>query len=506
MIGSYTAQQAREAEAARQREVPDGYLMQIASYGLAQAVLRLLAQRTGGAYGRSVLLLVGPGGNGGDALHCGAFLRRRGIDVTAVLVREQTYPGALSAYLSAGGRLLDATTSEAATTSNAEMTGDAAVAGGAAIRSAGAAELAAAIEAADVVVDGIAGLGSGRPVGLPAPATQALAAHDAVVAVDLPSGVSVDTGAVADDAVRAAVTVTFGCHKNAHFLAPAAACCGEIELVDIGLGPHLPRADAGVLTADEVYGAWPRQPYDGHKYSTGVVGVVAGSAKYPGAAVLSVGGAVRAKPGMVRYVGAQQAADRVIDAWPEAVVESSVSAAGRTQAWVVGPGIGIDTRGERLLEAVLSSDVPAVVDADALTLLAGRVGQLAQRTAPTVLTPHAGEFERIFFGIDDPLSAARRAADDSGCVVLLKGPTTVVAAPGAPALINSTGTPRLATAGTGDVLAGMLGALLASGVEPRRAAAMAAYAHGEAAASARFTPSASDLPALLRELLAVRLD
>lgn len=475
MIGLYTAAQVRAAEATRMREAPAGSLMQQASYGLAQAVLRLLGHTTGGVYGRSVVLLVGPGGNGGDALYAGVVLRSRGVAVEALLVGNTTYPGALPAYRAAGGTLLEQ------------------------------ADAPSVLRAADAVVDGIAGLGSGRGVGLPPDTADALAEYACVVAVDVPSGVAVDTGEVAADAVQARCTVTFGCYKIAHFLAPAAKRCGDIELIDIGLGPHLPPAAAGVLSVAEVYESWPRQPCDGHKYSTGVVAIAAGSAKYPGAAVLCVGGAVRAKPGMVRYVGEPAAADRVIAAWPECVVEESVSGTGRAQAWVVGPGLGTDERADSVLTEVLAKDVPVVVDADGLTLLKGRIDSLVERDAATVLTPHAGEFERIFFPITDPLSAAQRAADESGCVVLLKGPTTVVAAPGAPALVNPTGTARLATAGTGDVLAGLTGSLLASGIEPRRAAAMAAYAHGEAAARATGAPSASDLPALLRDLLANRL-
>lgn len=508
MIGMYTAEQVRAAEAARMIEVPAGALMQQAAYGLAQVVLRLLTEATGRVYGSRVVLLVGPGGNGGDALYSGVALLHRGVAVSALLLRDGTYPGALAAFRAAGGTLLgdEAGAPRDASCSALSGAGVRAAADASADAAVGRdAQIAAIVADADVVVDGIAGLGSGRSVGLREPIAAALAAHDFVVAVDVPSGVAVDTGRVADDAVRARATVTFGCHKNGHFLAPAAKLCGDIELIDLGLGPHLPPATAGVLSADEVFGAWPRQPYDGHKYATGVVAIAAGSAKYPGAAVLCVGGALRAKPGMVRYVGEPAAADRVLASWPECVVESSVAATGRAQAWVVGPGLGTDERAAAVLDEVLASDVPVLIDADGLTLLKGRVGELAERDVPTVLTPHAGEFERIFFPIDDPLSAAQRAADESGCVVLLKGPTTVVAAPGAPALVNPTGTARLATAGSGDVLAGIAGSLLAAGIEPRRASAMAAYAHGAAALGAAGMPVASDLPALLRDLLATRL-
>ena len=472
MIGLYTKDRVQDAEAELMAEVPPGSLMQKASFGLAQVVLRLLRERRGGAYGARVVLLVGPGGNGGDALHAGAFLRARGVGVTALLLSDRTYPGALSAFTASGG-----------------------------LAESVAAASADDIRAADVVVDGIAGLGSGRSVDLPAEIAAAVANHRSVVAVDVPSGVAVDTGIAAEDAIHAHTTVTFGCFKPAHFLAPGAQLCGEIELVAIGLGEKLPPAGAGVLTAAEVRNWWPQQPYDGHKYSTGVVAIAAGSAKYAGAAVLCVGGALRAKPGMVRFAGEPPASDQVIEAWPECVVAPSVADAGRTDAWVVGPGIGTDDRGRRLLDDVLATEAPVLVDADGLSLLKGRVGELASRAAPTVLTPHSGEFERIFFEIGDPLTAARRAADESGCVVLLKGPTTVIAAPGAPALINPTGTRRLATAGTGDVLSGIIGALLASGIEPRIAAAMGAYVHGAAARSASGRIIAGDLPALLRAYL-----
>lgn len=470
MIGLYSKQQVQDAEAALMARVPVGSLMEKASYGLAQVVLRLLRERRGGAYGARVVLLVGPGGNGGDALHAGRFLRGRGVGVTALLVADATYPGALAAYKRSGG-LVQMIVDEG----SADLINDAAV-----------------------VIDGIAGLGSGREVGLPSDVGDAVASHGVVVAVDIPSGVSVDTGIPAKDAIRAHATVTFGCYKPAHFLAPGATYCGRIELIDIGLGPELPPADAGVLSDDEVWQQWPRQPYDGHKYSTGVVGIAAGSAKYPGAAVLCVGGAVRSKPGMVRYCGPDRAVDHVIDAWPECVVASSVAEAGRTDAWVVGPGIGTDDRGRELLDEVLARDVPVLIDADGLTLLKDRVDELRTRTAATVVTPHAGEFERIFFEIGDPLSAAQRAADESGCVVLLKGPTTVVAAHGHPALVNPTGSARLATAGTGDVLSGIIGALLASGLEPRMAAAMGAYVHGRAAQAATGPITAGDLPHLLQ--------
>ncbi|WP_134322751.1 NAD(P)H-hydrate dehydratase [Cumulibacter soli] len=468
MIPMYTAEQVRDAEAARMREVPAGSLMQQASYGLAQVVLRLL-RASGGVYGRRVVLLVGPGGNGGDALYAGVTLLRRGVGVEAVLLRSQTYPGALPAFLASGGTIGPQD------------------------------EAASAIDDAHVVIDGIAGLGSSRDVGLAEPLRVALARHRCIVAADVPSGVVPDSGRAAADAIAAHTTVTFGCFKTAHFLAPAANHCGTVELIDIGLAPHLSEPAAHVLSADDVYGSWPRQAYNGDKYALGVVAIAAGSSTYPGAAVLSVGGALRAKAGMVRYAG--EASEPVLAAWPEAVACSAIADAGRAQAWIVGPGLGTDERAEQAVRDVLALDVTALVDADAITVLARNPELLDGRTAPTVLTPHAGEFRRLFGDIDDPLSAAQRAAEKSGAVVLLKGPTTVIAAAGQTPFVNPTGTPQLATAGSGDVLAGIAGALLAAGIEPQRAAAMAAYAHGEAAASAPYSVLASDLPGLLRDRL-----
>jgi hydroxyethylthiazole kinase-like uncharacterized protein yjeF len=216
------------------------------------------------------------------------------------------------------------------------------------------------------------------------------------------------------------------------------------------------------------------------KYSQGVVGIVAGSATYPGAAVLCTGAALRTRPGLVRYAGT--AADGVRAAWPEALVtDGRPGDAGRVQSWVVGPGMGTDDDARRLLTDVLATDLPVVVDADALTMLAGDAALVRGRAAPTLLTPHDREFAR--FGAEpgrDRVGAARRLAADLGCTELLKGDATVVAGREGPAFVNATGTPWLATAGTGDVLAGIAGALLATGLEAALAGAVAAHLHGRA--------------------------
>src|SRR6185437_227416 len=234
----------------------------------------------------------------------------------------------------------------------------------------------------------------------------------------------------------------------------------------------------------------------------------AGSATYPGAGVLSTGAAVRGGAGMVRYAGG--AAEHVRSRWPEAVVtEGKPSEAGQVQAWVVGPGIGTDDAAAGLLRDVLGQDVPVLVDADGLTLLAREPELVRSRTAPTVLTPHDREFERVAGPVGaDRVGAARRAAAEMGVTMLLKGNATVVAGPDGFAYVNPTGTPWLATAGSGDVLSGLAGALLAGGVEPALAAALAAYLHGLAGsiAAGGATTSATGvlaaLPAALRTVCA----
>ena len=415
------------------RELPDGALMQRAAAGLAHAVLDLL----GGGYGRRVVLLVGSGDNGGDALYAGAQLCRRGASVEALLLGSTCHRDGLAALLAAGGLVVDSV--EGLTP--------------------------------DVVVDGIVGIG-GQP-GLRPEAEAAMAQLEgiAVVAVDVPSGVDVDTGELDGAHVRADVTVTFGTHKVAHLVDPAADACGSVHLVDLGL--DLPVADVSSLQARDVSALLPRPGRDAQKYSRGVVGVRAGSETYPGAALLCVAGASCGLVGMVRYVG--HATDAVRLTHPEVVGE------GRVQAWVVGPGSGDDAASA--LAAALADDVPVVVDADALAHVDGPLD------VPAVLTPHAGELAAMLGVARDeveaaPLAHARRAASRFDAVVVLKGRHTLVARPDGDVRVNTTGVPWLATAGAGDVLAGLIGALVAAGLEPWDAAAVGSWVHGAAATQA----------------------
>lgn len=427
MRSAHTVEQVRAAEAALLARLPEGALMQRAAAGLAYAVLDLL----GTAYGRRVLLLVGSGDNGGDALYAGALLARRGVQVEAWLLSDTAHPGGVAALRRAGGRLT------------------------------------ADPQRPDLVVDGIVGIG-GRP-GLRDNAQRALerVAGVPVVAVDTPSGVDVNTGELDGAYVTADVTVTFGTHKVAHLVDPAAHACGAVHLVDLGL--DLPGAAVEALQPEDVARLLPRPAPDAQKYTRGVVGVRAGSAQYPGAALLSVAGANAGLCGMVRYVG--EAAADVKRAHPEVIGD------GRVQAWVVGSGGGDGARQE--LERALADDVPLVIDADALP-------HVTDPPAHAVLTPHAGELAAMT-GADRadvesrPLHHARKAADTYGCTVLLKGRHTLVTAPDGRTRVTTTGTPWLATAGAGDVLGGLIGSLLAAGLAPYDAASVGSWLHGAAA-------------------------
>ena len=391
---------------------------------------------------------------------------------------------------------------------------------------AGRPEARAAIADADLIIDGILGIGGRGGLRAPAaelagPVADAAAVGAIVVAVDLPSGVDADTGVVAGVAIRADVTVTFGTVKPGLLIDPGAGYAGSVELVDIGLRPYLPTGPAAIaLQSAEVAGLLPQPGAESDKYRRGVLGVVAGSEKYTGAAVLSVGGAIRGGAGLVRFCSAEHAVDQVRRSWPEAVVSgvdpadpaAAIGAAGRVQAWAIGPGIGTGGEAAALLSAVLQTELPVLVDADGLTVLAKHRDLLARPAgAPTLITPHAGELARLLDGDGAEIEAhrlgsARHAAAELGVTVLLKGSTTVIATPQAadPVLVNPTGTPWLATAGSGDVLSGLAGALLAQGVRPAQyAAAVAAYLHGLAGRlAARQAPiGAADIIAALPDAI-----
>jgi len=471
MRSAYDADQVRAAEKPLLAALPDGALMQRAATGLARRCASLL----GATYGARVVLLVGSGNNGGDALYAGAQLSRRGARVDAVRVADGVHADALEAFSDAGGRTVASTQ---------PVVHD-------------------LLEAADLVVDGMLGIGGrGGLRDEQAQVAGLLADIDAVVvAVDVPSGVDASTGAVDGVAVRADVTVTFGALKTGLVVSPGAEQAGLVEVVDIGL--DLPSADVRLLDADDVAASVPQLVGETDKYRRGVLGVAAGSDQYTGAAVLAVAGALRTGVGMVRYAGPAKAADLVRATWPEVVVTdlapgdgAAVTAVGRVQAWVVGSGLGSEDDAEQVVRAVLDTDVPVVVDADGLAVVARHPELVGRRTAPTVLTPHAGEFARLVDSSRDDVEAhrlehVRRAAATLSAVVLLKGATTLVAAPDGQVWSNSVDTSYLATAGSGDVLSGVVGALMAGGLDASTAAAAGAFLHGLAGVHAAARPATS---------------
>ncbi|TDO68103.1 hydroxyethylthiazole kinase-like uncharacterized protein yjeF/hydroxyethylthiazole kinase-like uncharacterized protein yjeF [Kribbella sp. VKM Ac-2571] len=474
MRSAHTVEQVRAAEAALMARLPEGTLMQRAATGLAVAISNFL----GGTYGARVVLLIGSGDNGGDALYAGAYLARRGAQVTAVLLSDKPHPAGLGALKTAGGQAIPATKSTISNSTAAQS----------------------AVAGADVVVDGIVGIG-GRP-GLRPEALAVVQVAERygvpIVAVDTPSGVDVDTGETPEPHVNAALTVTFGTHKICHLVDPAATACGPVHLVDIGL--DLPPAQVQALQAADIKALYPVPHGESDKYSRGVLGLMVGSTQYPGAAVIATAGALAGPVGMVRYVGPDAVASAVREAHPEVVGD------GRVQAWTIGSGLGDNLDVPRIRE-VLDAEEPVVLDADGLKALDDSGDHV-----DVLITPHAGELSRLL-GVDratveaERLKYARLAAETFDVTVLLKGSTTVIAGPDGEVRVNTNATPWLATAGAGDVLAGLCGALLAGGLTALDAASVGAYLHAAAASLASdggpitAISVAQALPAATRRLL-----
>lgn len=469
MLTAHSVDQVRHAEAALMARLPEGELMQRAVAGLTAQCVRLV----GRVYGARVLVVAGSGDNGGDALYAAARLAHRGAKVEAVLLNPaRAHAGGVAALRAAGGLLTEAgkwSFSGAALV----LDGVTGIGGRGGLRPDAAAvfdQIEAARAAAPAEEASGAARGSG---GAPNPARRPL-----ILAVDLPSGIEADTGEVTGPAVRADVTVTFGTYKPGLLISPGAEHVGDLRFVDIGLAPYLegdPVLEA--LEQADVEALLPRPSAESNKYRRGVVGISAGSPRYPGAAVLATGAALRSGAGAVRFVGEPEVCDGVLARYPEVLIGE-----GRVQAWVVGPGVGPDSADR--VETALSAGVPVLVDADGLSAL-----KQLENAHPALLTPHAGEAARL---LGDPwtaesveahrLAVVRELADRFGCAALLKGSTTLVATPGHTAVrVNRTGTPALATAGSGDVLSGLAGGLLAVGLSPLDAASTAAYLHGKAA-------------------------
>lgn len=465
MAGVYDVASVRQAEELLMAVLPEGALMDRAATGLADACATLLREAGVDVVGSRIVLLIGSGNNGGDALYAGARLARRGAQVRAICLSPTCHDGGAQALREAGGRLTD------------PAHGD---------------ELVAQ---ADLVVDGIVGIGGrgGLRAEAAALAEAAKRSGALIIAVDIPSGVDANTGAVADPvgAVDADATVTFGCLKPGLLVAPGRDRAGAVILIDIGLRPVLPDAQTHVLGADALAAFVPEPDADDYKYSRGVVGIAAGSARYRGAAFMATGSARFGNVGMVHVLdrGDGLAAAIVDRFWDVVVSTDAPATVERATAWTVGPGLDIDADGVATLSAVLAADRPVVVDADGLRMLRddGPWSVLQSRSAPTVITPHQGEFAALGYHLrdgaeSDRVGAARAAARDLGVVVVLKGPGTVVAAPGGVAYVDTWGGPELGVAGSGDVLAGLTGALLAGAVARGECPDGDAAAHVAAAA------------------------
>jgi ADP-dependent NAD(P)H-hydrate dehydratase / NAD(P)H-hydrate epimerase len=444
--GVFDVAAVRAAEQAAMAGLPEGALMQRASGGLESTVASLLTEVRRGVAGSRVVVLVGSGNNGGDALWAAAGLTRRGATGVAITMSDSWHTDGMHAFEAASGRRVPAAGWD---------------------REA----LVALVSQADVIIDGITGIGGrGGLRGSAAEIARIVSESPGlVVAVDIPSGVDADTGWVADtDAcVTADVTVTFGCLKPGLVIAPGRFHMGGIRMVDIGLGPHLPHASLQILDDLDIAELIPEPDGADYKYSRGVVGVAAGSREYRGAAYLATDAARASGVGMVRFLGRDRSlSESIVGTFWDVVVSEEV-ADPRVTGYVIGCGLGRDDSAAHLLDEVLALDEPVVVDADALRLLQRpslreALLQRADRGQVTVLTPHEGEFASLGFDIGtDRLAAAREAARELRSVLLLKGPGTIVAAPTGEAFVDTIATAVLGTAGSGDVLSGLLGGMLA---------------------------------------------
>lgn len=433
MIPIVTPDEMRAVDAAASE--PTSVLIDRAGRAIARAGVQMM----GGTYGRTVHVIAGPGNNGADGRVAAAVLVAKGVSV----------------------RVHDAFA------------------------------LPRVLSPADLVIDAAYGTGFRETWNPP------YIGDTPVLAVDVPSGVNALTGEAIGRVLAATRTVTFAALKPGLLVSPGRELAGDLELADIGLGDAAAgHAHAHLVQSADVAAWVPTRTASAHKWRA-AVRVVAGSVGMTGAAQLAANAAIRAGAGMVHLSApgtlVVQAPVEVVQrplplkGWAREVLDSL----DRFHALVVGPGLGRDdetTDQARLL--AMDAPIPTVIDGDGLFAMAwnaeGAAALLQRRTAPTVLTPHDGEYA-LLTGVkpgQDRLMAARRLAADTGCVVLLKGSATVVADPDGQVLVVTTGDERLATAGTGDVLSGIIGALLASGVPAFRAAAAGAWLHGQAAQSA----------------------
>jgi ADP-dependent NAD(P)H-hydrate dehydratase / NAD(P)H-hydrate epimerase len=447
-----TREEMRAADAAALAQVSHETLVTRAGTAVAVTALRTL----GGAYGRRVIVVAGKGSNGADGRVAAQVLARRGARVA----------------------VLDA------------------------------ADAPAELPACDLVIDGAYGTGFKGSYEAPRPP-----GGTPILAIDIPSGVDADSGESSGAAVRASRTVTFAALKPGLLQGDGPACSGEVEVADIGITFPTP---AAMVVEDADLSGLPHRVRGGNKWNH-AVGIAAGSPGMEGAAILSSRGALAGGAGMIRLGSPGDP----VAAWPVEAVRmhlpaqgwagSFLEATGKCKAVVIGPGLGTDPETADDIRAVVAGAlVPLVIDADALTALGDAAAArllLDKRSAPSILTPHDGEYARIAGAAPGPdrLAAARALAEATGAIVLLKGPLTAVAAPAGAVpgvLLSAAGVPALATAGSGDVLSGLIGAFCARGEPAQRAAALAAHVHGRAASLGhREGLVAGDLPELVARML-----
>jgi len=426
--------QMREADALAVKTRGGDALVAAAGNAVALGAQALL----GSCYGSRVAVIVGPGLNGADGRVAAAWLRSRGAKVDVIEVASQ--PKELRGYA--------------------------------------------------LVIDAAFGLGCSRPYVAPRVADQAL-----VLAVDLPSGVDADTGALLGSPMPADVTMALGALKPAHVSGPAAALCGQLRFAALGIVEHF---DDGLVEDGDLATLISRDSSD-HKW-THAIQVLAGSTLMPGAADLVVRGALAAGASMIRLSSRGDVAP-LVDLPAEVVRSDEATIEKRSRCVVAGPGLGIDSV-DWLRQRLADVAMPVVLDADGLhrSLIDSKTSE-DQRW---VLTPHEGEFARLTGKAipDDRLEAVRSLARETNCVVLLKGATTLIADRDGRVRVVRSGTPTLATAGSGDVLSGVIGATIARGHDPLEAAALAAHLHGRAGAALPVYASASDIPMAIEEIIA----
>lgn len=465
--------------------IPEAALLESAGRSVATEAIRLASS------GRRVVIVCGPGNNGGDGLVAARYLHNAGFEVKVFLTHPPTRLRPLcrqyAAILQDEGVFVSTELSDG----NAES-------------------FAQALLRCDLVIDAILGTGAkGELRGAPTLAVQSMQDLRApILAVDMPTGIDADTGQVGRLFVKAHATVALGAPKLGQFLLPGRLYCGKRIDVDIGIPRSLIESGTDMIWVDRrVAAAWfPPRPIDGHKGTFGRVLVIAGSKTMPGAAVLSVRGAIGAGAGLVRWAGPAAAhpfvAGHVVECTfaPQSDLDGALAAdaaetlvreAAGVDAVVLGPGLslaaGVRVCVERILYMI---DAPVVLDADGLNHLANlaRESGALHRSYPAarILTPHPGEMARLLGCTveevrENQVEITRQAARRYGAIVLLKGVPSIVADPSGQAAIITAGSPVLATGGTGDVLAGMIGGLLAQGATPWQAVGLAAYWHGKAA-------------------------